>query len=237
MSTSSAARSTGTGLLRLYPAWWRERYGDEMAALLEARPPDARARLDLVRGAFDAHLRSPEAGTGPRRGIAAALIAGAAWTIAGVASVGGPVPPDWPGYLDSTLPVAVVGAVAILIASLGIARLAWSSSGPILELVVLATIIGHIAWAAALVVAVLGGPYGAITAIAQTTATIATVGLGLALIRANVHPIGEAVVVAGAVLLIPTPATWLIVGAAWTGIGLWQVIEARSGDSPRALLR
>ncbi len=96
--------------------------------------------------------------------------------------------------------------------------------------------IGHVTWVAALVVAALGGPYGAVTAIAQTAAAIATIGLGLVLIRANAHPIGEAVVVAGAVLLLPTPAAWLAVGALWTGIGLWQVVAARSGDSPRALL-
>jgi len=237
MASSSAARSTGKGLLRLYPAWWRERYGDEMAALLETRPPDLRARIDLVRGAFDAHLRSPEPGQRPGRTVAAALVAGAAWTIAGVASVGGPAPPDWPGYLDSTLPVAVVGALAILMASFGVARLAWSSSGLRLELAVLASVVGHVAWAAVLVVAAFGGPYGAVTAIAQTAAAIATVGIGLALIRGGVHPIGEAVVVAGAVLLIPAPVAWLIVGAFWTGIGLWQAVEARSGDSPRALLR
>ena len=58
-----------------------------------------------------------------------------------------------------------------------------------------ATVAGHIAWAAALVVAALGGPYGAVTAIAQTAAAIATISLGLALVRANAHPIGEAVVV------------------------------------------
>ncbi len=237
MSSSSAARSTGKGLLRLYPSWWRERYGDEMAALLETRPPDVRARLDLVRGAFDAHLRNPEPWRGPGRAVAAALVAGGAWTIAGVASVGAPVPPDWPGYLDSTLSVAIVGALAILIAGLGVARLAWSSSGPGLELVVLASVVTHIAWATALVVAALGGPYGAVTAIAQTAAAIATIGIGLALIRADVHPIGEALVVAGAVLFIPTPAAWLIVGAFWTGIGLWQVVHERPGASPRALLR
>jgi hypothetical protein len=237
MTSRSTARASGLGLLRLYPSWWRERYADEMAALLETRPPNARARLDLIRGAFDAHLRSPEPERGFRGAVAAALIAGAAWTIAGVASVGGPVPLDWPGFLDSTLPLAAVGAVAILISSVGIARLAWSSSGPILEIVVLALVAGHIAWAAALVVAALGGPYGAVTAIAQTAAAIATIGLGLVLIRANAHPIGEAVVVAGTALLLPTPAALLAVGALWTGIGLWQAVEHRSGDSPRALLR
>ena len=237
MPSRSTARQSGTGLLRLYPSWWRERYADEMAALLETRPPNARARLDLIRGALDAHLRSPEPERGSRREVAAALIAGAAWTIAGVASVGGPVPPDWPGYLESTLPLGAVGAIAILIASLGIARLAWSSSGPILELVVLAIVAGHVAWAAALIVAALGGPYGVVTAIAQTAAAIATIGLGLVLIRANAHPIGEAVVVAGTVLLLPTPAAWLAIGALWTGIGLWQAVQARPGDSPRPMLR
>ena len=234
---SRSATRTSTGLLRLYPAWWRERYGDEMASLLETRPPDARARLDLVRGAFDAHLRNPEPGRGPGRTVVAALIAGGAWTVAGVASVGGPVPPDWPGYLESTLPLAVVGALAILVASLGVARIAWASSALSLELVVLASVLGHVAWAAMLAVAAFGGPYGAVTAIAQTAAALGTVGVGLALVRANAHPIGEAVVAAGALLLLPTPAAWLIVGAFWTGIGLWQAVEARSGDSPRALLR
>jgi hypothetical protein len=237
MPSRSTIGTPGTGLLRLYPSWWRERYGSEVADLLEARPLDVRARLDLVRGAFDAHIGNPEPERGPRRAVAAALIAGATWTITGVASVGGPVPPDWPGYLDSTLPVAVIGVVAILIASIGVARIAWSSSSPSLELVVLASVLGHVAWAAVLVVAALGGPYGAVTAIAQTAAAIATVGIGLALIRADAHPIGEAVVVAGAVLLLPTPVAWLIAGAFWTGIGLWQAVAARSDDEPRVMLR
>lgn len=236
MPSTPATRVAVAGLLRLYPRWWRERYGTEMTALLDTRPLDLRARLDLMRGALDAHLRSPEPGLEPGR-AAAALTAGAAWTIAGVASVGGPTPPDWPGYLESTLPVAVVGAVAVLLAVLGVARLAWSSSGPSLELAVLASVLGHGAWAAALIVAALGGPYGAVTAIVQTCAAIATVAIGLVLLRAGARPIGEAVVVAGAVLLLPTPAGWLIVGAIWTGIGLWQAIESRSGDSPPALLR
>jgi hypothetical protein len=46
------------GLLRLYPAWWRDRYGAEMAALLDDLPRRARLRtaLDLVRGALDARF-------------------------------------------------------------------------------------------------------------------------------------------------------------------------------------
>jgi hypothetical protein len=44
-------------LIRLYPRAWRERYQEEMLALLEQRPPTARDRLDILRGACDAHLR------------------------------------------------------------------------------------------------------------------------------------------------------------------------------------
>jgi hypothetical protein len=46
------------GLLNLYPAWWRERYGVEMAALLDDLPHRSRAKMtfDLLRGALDARF-------------------------------------------------------------------------------------------------------------------------------------------------------------------------------------
>ena len=49
-----------TGVLRLYPRWWRRRYGDEMRALLEVAPARRGDRRDLVRGALDAWLHPPE---------------------------------------------------------------------------------------------------------------------------------------------------------------------------------
>jgi hypothetical protein len=45
-----------TRLLSLYPPAWRERYGDEFAELLAARPPSLRDQLDIVRGAVDARI-------------------------------------------------------------------------------------------------------------------------------------------------------------------------------------
>ena len=45
-----------SGLLRLYPRPWRDRYGEEFEALLADRPPTPRHRLDIVRAALDAHL-------------------------------------------------------------------------------------------------------------------------------------------------------------------------------------
>jgi hypothetical protein len=236
MTASSRGRSTGRSLLALYPRWWRDRYGDEIAVILEARPPGFAARIDLLRGAFDAHLGGPDAGSAPGRAAAAALVAGGAWTIAGVASVGAPTPPDWPGYLVSTLPVALLGVAASVVAVLSVSRLVWSSNRPSLEGAVVGTVIGYLFWATALIVALIGGPYGAVTAIAQSLAAVATVGVGLVLLRAGAHPVGEILLVAGAVMLLPTPAAWVVAGALWTGLGLWQIVGARSDDVPGATL-
>jgi hypothetical protein len=41
-------------LARLYPRSWRERYGDELAALLDDRPPSPFDVADLLFGALDA---------------------------------------------------------------------------------------------------------------------------------------------------------------------------------------
>ena len=42
-----------SALLRLYPRAWRERYGDEIVALLGERPPTLKDQFDLIRGAID----------------------------------------------------------------------------------------------------------------------------------------------------------------------------------------
>ena len=50
----------GSGwLLRCYPAWWRARYGDEFAALLEGLPTRPGTLLDVLLGAVDARLQVP----------------------------------------------------------------------------------------------------------------------------------------------------------------------------------
>lgn len=45
-------------LLRLYPATWRRRYGEELEDLLGTRHLTFSVALDLVRGALDAHLHA-----------------------------------------------------------------------------------------------------------------------------------------------------------------------------------
>jgi len=43
-------------LLRLYPAPWRERYGEEFAAVLAHQRPSIGLVLDVIAGAIDAHI-------------------------------------------------------------------------------------------------------------------------------------------------------------------------------------
>ena len=104
-------RVPGRGWLRLYPRAWRDRYEEEVLAVLESGPPTPRLHADLARGALDAHVH-PLAPSGPP--VAAALVAGVAWILAGLASTVQPLVPDWPGYLLETLPVGVIGAIAPL---------------------------------------------------------------------------------------------------------------------------
>jgi len=52
-------RSTARFLIHLYPASWRERYGEEFQALLEDSAPSFSAVLDLMKGAIKMHLTVP----------------------------------------------------------------------------------------------------------------------------------------------------------------------------------
>ncbi len=205
-------RSRATRWLRLYPRDWRERYGDEIGDLLGERPFGWRARLDVVRGALDAHLHPRQP---PRIGLLAPLVAGLAWIAAGLATVVEPVPPDWPGYLVWTLPLGAIGALAVLRLVTIVGRRSGLRAPSVAGPALLVAIAAHVAWIAALVIAIAGGPYGALTAAAQSIAGVATVGIGLVRWRDGDHPLAEAVLVAGGALLIPSPASWIVVGAAW----------------------
>ena len=48
-------------LLRLYPSRWRQRYEEEVGALVDAEPLSFGVVVDILRGAFDAHIH-PELG-------------------------------------------------------------------------------------------------------------------------------------------------------------------------------
>jgi hypothetical protein len=83
-------------LIRLYPRQWRERYGDEFAAVLDERPLGPFDVADVVLGALDAHLHlrglgaASEHGKGfsmsLRIGGYAAIAGGIVWLTAFVAA-------------------------------------------------------------------------------------------------------------------------------------------------------
>jgi uncharacterized protein involved in exopolysaccharide biosynthesis len=45
-------------LIRLYPAWWRRRYGEELEALLEDSGSGSRDLWDLLRGAMEMQMKT-----------------------------------------------------------------------------------------------------------------------------------------------------------------------------------
>ena len=205
-------RDRATRWLRLYPRDWQERYDDEMGELLALRPFGWRARLDLARGALDAHLHPRQP---PRIGLLAPLVAGLAWIVAGLATLVEPVPPDWPGYLVWTLPLGAIGASAVLRLVSIVGRRSGLRAPAVAGPVLLVAIAAHLAWISTLLLAIAGGPYGALTAAAQSIAAVTTVAIGLVRWRVGDHPLAEAVLVAGGALLIPSPASWIVVGLAW----------------------
>jgi hypothetical protein len=113
-------------LIRLYPAAWRARYGDEFAALLEERPLGPLDVADILLGAFDAQLRLRGRDTGIARGKGflmslriggiAAVVGALLWAIAGVVNSG--VIVDVGATLPSILLVAGMPASLVALAGL-----------------------------------------------------------------------------------------------------------------------
>jgi hypothetical protein len=211
-----------TGLLRLYPRWWRERYGPEVALLLADGPARRGDRADLLRGAVDAWLHPPAPS---RIAGATALIGGGLWTVMAAGVVFQPVPADWPGYMVEVLGAAVVSVAFLLVALLGIAIRGFDIAGRPMCVLAWATIATYLAWLAALVGAMTSTVDGPSLAAMQTLAMVTTAVIGVALIHLGDEPIGVLVLVAGVTMLIPMPAMWLAFGAVWTAIGLVLVIE------------
>lgn len=111
-------------LLRLYPARWRTRYGDEFAALLAERPLGPFDVADVLLGALDAHLRLRGLGSysehrrgfpmSLRLGGVAAVIGGALW-FAGLAWASADPADQDPGAM-----VFLVGVLALLVGLAGL---------------------------------------------------------------------------------------------------------------------
>jgi hypothetical protein len=149
--------------VRLYPRAWRERYGAELEALLEARPPTLGDRLDLIRGALDARANPQVGSIAPERQRSpqdawtriAIIVGGAllwAWAL-GLALMitpwSGPEPEPGP-FLVIVPVVGLVGALATAGALLALALVHESAVGRL-------GAIGAAVTALGLVLAPLGG--------------------------------------------------------------------------------
>jgi len=211
-----------TRLLRLYPRWWRERYGDEVGAILRSalrRPGD---RSDLLRGALDAWLHPPRPSRTP---AVAALAGGGLWTMVAAGIVAQPVPPDWPGYLVEVLVVALIAVACLLVALVGIAIRGLDAAGPAMGLLIGLASVAYGGWMLAMAASLVVIVDGPTLAVAQSLAMVATVAIGLALVHLGDERIGSLVLVAGVTMLIPWAGMWLAFGAEWTAIGLLLVVE------------
>lgn len=221
-------RPAGAGILRLYPRAWRDRYEAEVLAVLEQAHLGPRARLDLARGALDARLHAAS-----RLPAAAALLSGALWTISGVAVVGQPAPPDWPGYLIDVLPLTVVAVVAGLVAIIGCWARHSDGGGRLGAAGAVLALAGHVGWALSLV-AVLAQTGSSLLIVAcQAVALTGCVLVGLLLVRSEDLPIGAAILLASAAMFFGWPAAWLGFGLAWTIVGV-LLLARPEPNAPRS---
>ena len=111
-------------LLRLYPAAWRRRYGDEFEVLLGERVIGPFDAVDVLLGAIDAHLHlrglaaTPSIARGYsmsiRIGGVAAIASGVLWLVVALAVLG--VFVDWPAQPL----VFIVLALSVLVAVAGL---------------------------------------------------------------------------------------------------------------------
>jgi hypothetical protein len=223
--------TAGAGLIRLYPRAWQERYGDELAAILDSEPPGLRARLDLVRSALDAHLHPALPSPLP---MIAAVSASALASAHAIALAAQPVPTDWPGYIDEALPL-IIGSVAALIPVIVALWLRLGDAdGPLGRLGIVLAVTGHAAWLVALVAAATHVGYGPLTAAAATVAMVGTAALGVALVGHARVVLGTLLAAAGLAGIAPPGLGWPVFAAAWTGVAFALVVEfAGRSSAPR----
>lgn len=221
-----------SALLGLYPPAWRERYGDEVGAVLDTRPLRWSDQVDLLAGALDAWLHPARRSVVPP---IAALVGGGLWTVMAAAVLAQPAPPDWPGYLAEMLPLAFAASVALFVATIGCGLRTGDAGGRAAGLATLVTMIGFTAWSLAVLTEMAGGVALPILAAAQTVAMIGVVLVGSRLILGDDEPIGLLLVGGGVAMLIPWSVGWLLFGTTWTVIGIVLWIDRSSVVQPGGL--
>jgi len=220
------ARRAALAMIRLYPSRWRERYEEEVRALIEQRPMCRRDVLDLARGALDAWLHPPVPSRVP---AVAAIAAGGTWTVWSLLILGAPAPPDWPGYVEEML-LSALAVVAVLALAVAGAWLRLGDDATRFERVSISlALAGHGAWFVMLLAAVVGIAYGAPTAVASTGAAVGTVCVGVALMAVDDTRVGALVAVAAVGLLVPYTIGWLVFGLGWVAAGFTMFDNPRRG--------
>ncbi len=224
--TATVARTTRSRAvaryLGLYPRPWRERYGDELADVLDAEVLSLRARLDLVRGAIDAHLHPPQPSPLP---VLAAVTASALATAHALALSSQPVATEWPGYLDDALPLIIGSVAATIPALLGLWLKLGDDDGPLGRVGIVLGVVGGSAWLLALLAAAARVAYGPATAAAATVALAGTALLGVAVFGRSRFVLGVFLATAGLAGLAPPALAWPAFAAAWTGVAAVLVVD------------
>lgn len=191
-----------------------------MLAVLEQLQLGRRGRFDLVRGAIDARLLALS-----RLPAIAALIAGGLWTVAGAGIVVQPAPPDWPGYLLETLPVAMIAVAAGAVATIGCWARRRDVAGRLGTVAIWLALAGHVLWFVALAAAFAGLAYGPVTAVAQDLGAIGCLLVGIVLLRAGDERVGGLLVLAPTLMMFGWPVAWLAFGLAWTLVGVLLLVD------------
>lgn len=213
----------------LYPRAWRARYGEELEAVLGEERLALRDRLDLVRGALDAHLHPAMPSALP---VAAALTGSGLAAAHALALAIQPVPTDWPGYLDDALPL-VIGAVAALIPVLiGLWLKLGDADGVLGRIGIVLGVAGHLAWLAALVAALARLTYGPMTAAVATVGLAGAALLGVALAGRGQPLLGGLLAAAGLAGLAPPALGWPAFAVAWTAVAFVLVVDLTHRRGP-----
>ena len=213
---------SGSRYVGLYPRAWRERYGDELQEVLERERLGFRARLDLLRGAVDAHLH-PFAPS--RLPVLAAVTASALAVAHAIALAAQPVATDWPGYQEEALPLIIGSVAAAVPAVVGIWLRLGDGDGALGRLGLLLTVVGHVAWLAALIAALARVAYGPLTGAVAAVAMTGMALLGVALVGRGRLGLGVMAVAVGLAGVAPPAWGWAALAAAWTGVAIVLVLE------------
>jgi hypothetical protein len=224
---------SATRIVALYPRAWRARYGEELDVLLEAGSLGLRDRIDLLRGALDAHLHPARPSPLP---VVAALTASALATAHAIVLAAQPVPLDWPGYLEEALPLVILAVVALLPAIVGLWLKLGDADGPLGRLGLVVAVGGHVAWLGALLAAAMRVDYGPLTAVAATVAMAGTAALGIALAGHARMTLGALLSGAALAGVAPPSLGWPLFAAAWTGVAATLVVQFVRSDAPRGPL-